>query len=80
MTTGFIWNYKLPSERIATDEESKELLDSIDSKINQENGKYIYVHKVFLSITLFNHLNSNLIKFFILLITSVICYRYITYM
>lgn len=74
MTTGFIWNYKLLSERIATDEEIKELLDSIDSKINQENGKYIYVHKVFFSIILFNHLKYELIKSFILLNTFVTVY------
>jgi len=47
MTTGFIWNYKLPSESIASHEEYEELLDSINSKINQDNGKYIYVHKVY---------------------------------
>jgi len=47
MTSGFIWNYKLPSEAIASDKEYEELLNSINSKINQDNGKYIYVHKVF---------------------------------
>lgn len=46
MTVGFIWNYKLPSERIATDKEYEELLNSIESKINQDDGKFIYVHKV----------------------------------
>lgn len=45
MTTEFIWNYKLPSESIASHEEYEELIDSIKSKINQDNGKYIYVHK-----------------------------------
>jgi len=47
MTTGFIWNYKLPSERIATNEEYQELLNSIENIIYQDDGKYIYVHKVF---------------------------------
>lgn len=47
MTTEFIWDYKLPSESIASHEEYEELLDSINSKINQDNGKYIYVHKVY---------------------------------
>jgi len=47
MTNGFIWNYNLPSERIATNQEYERLLDSIESVINQQNGKYVYVHKVF---------------------------------
>lgn len=47
MTTSFIWDYKLPSEKIATAEEYEELLSSINSKINQDDGKYIYTHKVF---------------------------------
>jgi len=46
MTTGFIWNYKFPSEVTASHEEYEALLNSIDNKINQDNGKYIYVHKV----------------------------------
>jgi len=46
MTTGFIWNYKLPTEATASHKEYEALLKSIDSKINQDNGKYIYVHKV----------------------------------
>lgn len=46
MTTSFIWNFNLPSERVATDEEYKELLNSIENKINQNNGQFIYVHKV----------------------------------
>ncbi|XP_015366093.1 PREDICTED: alpha-ketoglutarate-dependent taurine dioxygenase-like isoform X1 [Diuraphis noxia] len=45
MTTGFIWNYKLPSETTASHEEYEALLNSIESKINQDNGKYIYIHK-----------------------------------
>jgi len=46
MTTGFIWNYELPSEATASHEEYEALLNSIESKINQDSGKYIYVHKV----------------------------------
>lgn len=46
MTTSFIWNYNLPTETTASHEEYEALLKSIDSKINQDNGKYIYVHKV----------------------------------
>lgn len=46
MTTGFIWNYKQQSERIATNDEYEDLLNSIDSVINQDDGKYIYTHKV----------------------------------
>lgn len=46
MTTGFIWNYKLSSETNATNEEYEELLNSISNKINQDDGKYIYTHKV----------------------------------
>ncbi|KAL4132736.1 hypothetical protein QTP88_009844 [Uroleucon formosanum] len=45
MTTSFIWNYNLPTETTASHEEYEALLKSIDSKINQDNGKYIYVHK-----------------------------------
>ncbi|VVC41405.1 Hypothetical protein CINCED_3A020741 [Cinara cedri] len=45
MTTSFIWNFNLPSKRVATDEEYKKLLNSIESKINQNNGQFIYVHK-----------------------------------
>jgi len=45
MTNEFIWDYKLPSERIATHEEYAELLQSIHCIINQDDGKYIYVHK-----------------------------------
>lgn len=48
MTTGFIWNYKLPTESNATNEEYEELLNSINNNINQYDGKYIYVHKVFI--------------------------------
>lgn len=48
MTNGFIWNYKLPSERFATTDEYEELLHSIHNIINQDDGKYIYVHKVFI--------------------------------
>lgn len=46
MTTSFIWNYKLPSEKNASVEEYEYLINSINSKINQDNGKFIYVHKV----------------------------------
>lgn len=46
MTTGFIWNYKQTSERIATNDEYEDLLNSIANVINQDDGRYIYTHKV----------------------------------
>lgn len=52
MTTGFIWNYKQPSERIATNDECEDLLNSIENVINQVDGKFIYTHKVFLFLIL----------------------------
>lgn len=48
MTTGFIWNYKLPSEKFATHDEYEELINSIEFFINQADGKFIYTHKVLL--------------------------------
>lgn len=46
MTNSFIWNYKLPSEKNSSVEEYEYLINSINDKINQDDGKYIYVHKV----------------------------------
>ncbi|XP_050420728.1 putative dioxygenase Mb0100 isoform X2 [Adelges cooleyi] len=45
MTSNFIWNYKQPSQKVATDEECQQLFNSIYNEINQDNGKYIYEHK-----------------------------------
>lgn len=55
MTNGFIWDYNLPSERIATDEETTKLLNSIDSQIKDKSSKYIYEHKVFLIDLIFKY-------------------------
>lgn len=47
MTTDFIWDYKLPSQKYFTKEEFEDIMFSIERVINQNDGKYIYTHKVF---------------------------------
>lgn len=46
MTTGYIWNYKLPSQKNATEKEFEDLTLSVERAIKQDDGKYIYTHKV----------------------------------
>lgn len=52
MTDSIIWNYKHSNQTIANRVLRRQMIQSIENKINQDNGKLIYVHKVYFCIGL----------------------------
>lgn len=47
MTSDYLWDKGLPSEKMATDKEYEEINEEIHNEIVKDNGKITYSHKVF---------------------------------